>query len=234
MGKTPHKTTAIIFFRSRVQVSHFDHQFISRFVFLFKQNNHLINPPPHHPRIKNVGTMANPMGTIADAPDELKTATLMPALETSFSLLNNPKGEDNESDTISLAGTHYSGTSHLASSFGDRSGSAEDPARPAYVDPVVAEHEERQVKRSRLVVIAVLVVSLAILASTMYLIVSRGEHETFEKQVSLIEFRRLCWLILWDNHPAEVPKISQNSPQTGFLAALLTWILVRSAPTTPH
>lgn len=61
------------------------------------------------------------------------------------------------------------------------------PARPACEDPVVMEQEERQVKRSRLVVIAVLIVSVAILASTMYVIVSRGEHSTFEKQVSLIE-----------------------------------------------
>jgi hypothetical protein len=91
-----------------------------------------------------------------------------------FSSMNVPKDKDNDSDIISITGSSY------------LSGSAQDLARPAYVDPVVAEEEERQVKRSRLVVIAVLIVSLAILASTMYLVVSRGEHETFEKQVSLI------------------------------------------------
>ena len=94
--------------------------------------------------------------------------------------------DERESDTMSCTGTHYSGTSYLQSSLGDRSGSADGPARPAYVDPVVAEKEQRAVKRSRMVVIAVLIISSAILATTMYLIVSRGEHETFQQQVSAV------------------------------------------------
>ena len=102
--------------------------------------------------------------------------------------------KDKDGDNVSVGGSSYSGRSYVDHSLADRSGT---PARPAYVDPVVAEQEERQVKRSRLVVIAVLIVSLAILASTMYLIVSRGEYETFQKQVSPIEILGVsCCLML--------------------------------------
>jgi hypothetical protein len=108
--------------------------------------------------------------------------------------MDDPSDKDNDKDkdcdSISVSGSSYSGTTYMDDTLTDR---AEGPARSAYVDPVVAEEEERQVKRSRLVVIAVLIVSLAILASAMYFIVSRGEHETFKKQVRLIEFRRLCF-----------------------------------------
>jgi hypothetical protein len=110
--------------------------------------------------------------------------------------------DERESDTLSCTGTHHSGTSHWQSSLGERSGSAEGPTRPVYVDPVVAEKEQRQVQRSRRVVIAVLLVSSAILAITMYLIVSRGEHETFQKQVSvrgtsvcLLQLKLCVWYV---------------------------------------
>jgi hypothetical protein len=79
------------------------------------------------------------------------------ALQKSFSQqissLDDTQDEDRESDTISLAGTHFSGKSYVESAFGDRSGSAGEPSRPVYVDPVVAKKEGRQVTRSRLVVI---------------------------------------------------------------------------------
>ena len=56
-------------------------------------------------------------------------------------------------------------------------------ARPTYVDPVVAEKEQRAVFWTRVVVISVLVVAVAILATTMYIIVSRSEQSNFETQV---------------------------------------------------
>ena len=64
-------------------------------------------------------------------------------------------------------------------------GSGGDPAeRPAYIDPIVAEREERAVFWSRLVVITILSIALALLATTMYLLISRNEQADFESQVS--------------------------------------------------
>jgi hypothetical protein len=123
----------------------------------------------------------------------MTTINTTPPLMDSSSLMDDPNDKDTDGDSISVSGSSYSGMSYMDDTLTDRAGG---PARSAYVDPIVAEHEERQVKRSRLVVIAVLVVSLAILASTMYLIVSRDEHETFEKQVSLVELRCRFQLIL--------------------------------------
>jgi hypothetical protein len=154
------------------------------------------------------------------------TITTTPPLMDSSPMMGDPNDKDKDSDSISVSGSSYSGTSYMDDTLTNRAGG---PARSAYVDPIVAEEEERQVKRSRLVVIAVLVVSLAILASTMYLVVSRGEHAAFEKQVSVTEFKLLCRLILWDEHPEYVPKASQNSP-----TAHVYSILVRSAPTTSY
>jgi hypothetical protein len=168
--------------------------------------------PDHHTHLSFLSAdshhFANRMDRIAHCADEsMTTITTAPPPMESFSLMDDPK--DKDSDSISVSGSSYSGMSYMDDTLTDRAGG---PARSAYADPVVAEEEERQVKRSRLVVIAVLIVSLAILASTMYLVVSRGEHETFEKQVSLIYFRSLIPLILL--HPRKYqrppPKLTSN------------------------
>ena len=62
----------------------------------------------------------------------------------------------------------------------------EEQARPEYIDPVVAEKEQRAVFWFRTVVVTVLVVAVAILASTMYVLISKNEKEDFETQVCCI------------------------------------------------
>jgi hypothetical protein len=87
----------------------------------------------------------------------------------------------NEADGLGDNGS-VSGMSITTSSPEKASGFA----RPVHVDPVVAEKEQRAVFWSRVVVISVLVISVATLAATMYMIISRSEQSHFETQVWLV------------------------------------------------
>ena len=81
-------------------------------------------------------------------------------------------------DSASEAGTSiHDDTKSVASS------SMPLATRPAYVDPVVAEKEHRAVFWSRVVVILVLVIAVGILATAMYVILSKSEKDDFETQV---------------------------------------------------
>ena len=68
--------------------------------------------------------------------------------------------------------------------FGSAGSSDGPPVRPEYVDPVVAEKEEKAVFWSRLVVIGILSIALAATATAMFSVISRGEKDDFENQVS--------------------------------------------------
>ena len=55
--------------------------------------------------------------------------------------------------------------------------------RSEYVDPVVAEKEQKAVFYSRTIVVAVLLVAVIIMSVTMYLLVTKNEKDDFENQV---------------------------------------------------
>jgi hypothetical protein len=84
-----------------------------------------------------------------------------------------------DADEVSRTGTHYTGlTESKASGHGANS------KRPDYVDPVVAEKEQKAVFWARFTVILVLLLAVSVLASTMYVIVAKSEKDTFVAQVS--------------------------------------------------
>ena len=59
--------------------------------------------------------------------------------------------------------------------------------KAAYVDPVVAEKEQRAVFWSKILVISVLVIAVTMVATTVYLLSSKSETHNFETQVSWIQ-----------------------------------------------
>ena len=70
---------------------------------------------------------------------------------------------------------------------GSTSGSGGDdiPVRPAYVDPVVAEREQKAVFLTKLLVILVLCLATTAVATATYVLVTNGEIHKFEVQVGL-------------------------------------------------
>ena len=55
--------------------------------------------------------------------------------------------------------------------------------RSEYVDPIVAEKEQKAVFYSRTIVVTVLLVAVIIMSCTMYLLVTKNEKDDFENQV---------------------------------------------------
>ena len=68
------------------------------------------------------------------------------------------------------------------------SGSDEGPLKPSYIDPVIAEKEQRAVFWSKILVLLVLSIAVTAVATTTYLIISRGENHNFETQVCGVTF----------------------------------------------
>jgi hypothetical protein len=95
--------------------------------------------------------------------------------------------EDSSSETKSLGGvsktsTYYTGGESFIES--DSNSENGEVARPEYIDPVLAEKEEKAAFWSRLVVIVILSVAVALMATAMYLLISGNEKADFENQVS--------------------------------------------------
>ena len=96
--------------------------------------------------------------------------------------------EDGDDDLVSRADTLYSNTtmttSYLGSSSKGGSSSGLEP-RDQYVDPVVAEKEQKAVFWARMTLIVVLLIALSSVATAMYMVVTNAEKEEFQSQVSL-------------------------------------------------
>ena len=99
--------------------------------------------------------------------------------------ITNNNGDDSSSTSRYFDGS--GSVSEFSHNHYDTSGRGSDeddgPARPEYINPVVAAKEERAVFWSRLVVIAILSIALAAMATTMFLVISNSEKEDFETQV---------------------------------------------------
>ena len=59
------------------------------------------------------------------------------------------------------------------------------PVKPVYVDPVVAEREQKAVYWSKVLVLLVLSLAIIAVGTATYFFVENGETSTFETQVSL-------------------------------------------------
>lgn len=94
-------------------------------------------------------------------------------------------GGDMNTDAASVS--EYSRTSNYTFFQMGSAGSSDGgtPTRPEYVDPVVAEKEEKAVFWSRLVVIGILSIALAAMASAMFIVISHNEKDDFQNQVWL-------------------------------------------------
>jgi hypothetical protein len=84
-----------------------------------------------------------------------------------------------DADEVSRTGTNYTGFSESRAS-----GNGANHKRLEYVDPVVAEKEQKAVFWARVTVILVLLLAVSVLASTMYVIVTKSEKDTYAAQVS--------------------------------------------------
>ena len=116
---------------------------------------------------------------------------------------------------------------------GSSSGDGSPVGKPDYVDPVVAEKEERAVFWSRLVVICILSIALAAMATTMFLVISKSEEDDYETQVCSQPFVHnfcLCacviWEIDWNDDPIFISPDFEKTSNLYILGYLLDYLSV--------